>query len=368
VSLGPNGFAGATSSFTFVAVRSGQFNDPSVWSNGIVPYGEFSLTIPVGIRVTLARSTFELRMKACEIFGSLALGSGSSTFRFDYPPNLIVRANATLEDLTSRQQLLFPLGSLVTLHPNSLLRNQQTLAQTYSRTDSVIQLGKTKTLPLSGPFTFSTLPTGELVSFNKITYIAIQSGNFTSASTYLGGTAPTASLCQLVGSCGIVVPADVVLSTDDLQDELNINVDTIDIISGGVVRLGTTKSTRGFRFRYPVALNVLGQLSLISSEGSIYIPRSSSMNFFTGGIFHSVSPTSVQVFDPLSDFNFGSASSLGVSLTGPLFFTVAANGVISIDVLGESTHRCEHARMCLCLVSRCQCLGKANQRECSPGC
>ena len=58
--------------------------------------------------MTLARASLEIRMKTCNVFGSLVLGSGSPSFTFNYPPNIIIHSGGVLQDLTSSKLVAEP--------------------------------------------------------------------------------------------------------------------------------------------------------------------------------------------------------------------------------------------------------------------
>ncbi|CAF5125505.1 unnamed protein product, partial [Rotaria socialis] len=55
----------------------------------------------------------------------------------------------------------------------------------------------------SGPFTCGMLADGSIQTYNSVTAIAVMSGDFTAAGTFLGGFAPSADICS--GGCGIQV-------------------------------------------------------------------------------------------------------------------------------------------------------------------
>lgn len=305
------------------------------WSGGIVPYGEFSVVIPLGITVTLARSVFELKLKTCDIFGSLVLGSNSSSFTFNYPPNIIVHSDGILQDMTTNKRLIVPVLSLITLHPGGKLSGSGTVLQIYTKTSGIIQLGSTVALALSGPFTCGILSSGVPLSFNKVTFIAVQSGNFKAGSTYLGGLAPTNDICTLVGGCGVSIGPGVTLSTGDLDGELNINIDEITVDSTAILSLGTAGSSGGFKFRYPLQLKIYGQLAYACLGGGIYIPTASAINFYLGSRMTSTVSVFIQVYNTLTGANIGLRRILGLSVFGPMFFTISITGTISISIVGK---------------------------------
>ena len=79
-------------SLTFVAISSGDFFDPSIWLGGVVPFAKCSIVISAGLTVSVARAAFTFPLEQFHIYGTLALGAGSSDFTFDYPPIIYVHS------------------------------------------------------------------------------------------------------------------------------------------------------------------------------------------------------------------------------------------------------------------------------------
>ncbi|CAF4749021.1 unnamed protein product, partial [Rotaria magnacalcarata] len=48
---------GGSGSVTFRATKSGELTDATVWSGGLAPSGNFSLSIPAGITITISGGT-----------------------------------------------------------------------------------------------------------------------------------------------------------------------------------------------------------------------------------------------------------------------------------------------------------------------
>jgi hypothetical protein len=284
--------------------------------------------------VTLARTSLEIQLKTCDVFGSLVLGSGNPSFTFNYPPNIIIHSGGVLQDLTSSKQIYIPPSSLVTLYPGGALSSAGTILQTFSSLPAASSAGASVALPLSGPFTCGILPDGTLRSFNKVTFITTMSGDFTSGSTFLGGMAPTAEISSLVDGCGIDVPKGFTLSTADLNGVLNMKIDVITVLLGGILQLCTPGSKSGFKFMYRVQLLIWGQLSSVCGGGGIFLPPGSAMNFYPGGKFISLESTFIQVFDITSGLNIGTELLLDILINGPYFITISLSGDISISIIG----------------------------------
>lgn len=323
---GPIGFAGEASSSIFVAIRSGAFNDPLTWADGIVPYGDASVVVSAGVTLTLARSELPVKVTKFDVFGSLALGSGSATFKFLFATNLLIRSGGTLQDLTGEKRLLVPAGSLVTILPGGSVSSSVTVLQTFSASG----VGASVVLPSSGPFTGGVLASGEILSYNKVTFIAIASGGFTAGGSFLGGAAPSADICSSSVACGVAVTAGVTLSTADLNGSLDLNIDLISVAAGAVLELGTPGSSAGFKFSNKIKLDVLGTLAAVFSGGGVRLPVGSLFSINNGASFTSVSGTFIQIFDPITGGNIGSPVSLPASLSGPQFFQVSPSGTIIV--------------------------------------
>jgi hypothetical protein len=285
--------------------------------------------------VTIDRAVFDLNMTLCDVNGTLALGPTSPTFTFQNPTNIIIRAGGILEDQTTSKVIEFQPMSLVTLHPNASSPALATVLQTVGRGSRVISQNDTTALPRSGPFTCGILP-GRQLSDAIVTFIAIQSGNFTMGSVYLGGVAPTRDFCALVRGCGIGVTSGVTLSTADLNGNLSMKIDTILIESNATLSLGTPNQPNAFRFEHSIRIDVKGVLALVSTTGNISIPTSSALNFFDGGRIHSITTmTSVQVFNPTTGANIGVPTVVNSSLTGQLYYTFQNDGTVENNTQGK---------------------------------
>jgi hypothetical protein len=324
---------GIVTSLTFVAVQSGPFNDPLTWTNGIVPFSGCSVVIPAGITVTLARSVLEFPVNTFDIYGSIAFGSGSSSFTFNYPPSIIVHSGGIIQDLTSSRRFLIPSSSFLVIYNGGGFSSAGTVIQSYTSSG----LGSSVTVTTAaGPFTCGVLPDGTLLSFTEVTYIVTQSGGFTFGSTYLGGFAPSTEGCS--SGCGLYVPSGYVLSTSDLNGVLGLQVDQIFVAVGGRFELGTVGLSSGFRFSYPCRIDVYGTLAFVGSlGGGIYIPGGSFINFFPGAIFTSTVVTFIQIIDAVTLVNIGVRFTLATLISGPYFITISITGIISISVIGRKT-------------------------------
>jgi hypothetical protein len=110
--------------------------------------------------------------------------------------------------------------------------------------------------------------------------------------------------------------------------------DLIYVASGATLQSGTPGSSAGFRFIYPIQLDVNGTAAFVGAEGGIYIPENSAINLFSGSTSASVVVTFFQVYNPSTNANVGQPLPVPTSFSGPSFITISATGVISISTIG----------------------------------
>ncbi|CAF3340232.1 unnamed protein product, partial [Rotaria socialis] len=153
------------------------------------------------------------------------------------------------------------------------------------------------TLISGGTFTCGMLADGSIETYSSVTAIAINSGGFKAARTFLGGFAPSADICS--GGCGVQVIGGVTLSTTDLNGVLNLKITSITVAIGAIFQLGTPGASTGFKFKFPIKLSILG--------------------------------VSIEIFDPLTGFAIGPLQALGTLISGGTFtLTISASGSVTI--------------------------------------
>ncbi|CAF2126449.1 unnamed protein product, partial [Rotaria magnacalcarata] len=202
-----------------------------------------------------------------------------------------------------------------------------TILQTYNSNGP----GASATLSsASGPFTCGVLPDGSVQSYNSVTFIAIKSGGFTSAGTFLGGVAPSSDVCS--AGCAIRVAAGIMLSTADLNGVMTLSINSIYISLGATLQLGTPGSSNGFKFSSAIILHIFGQMLFVASGGNIMLPPNSNFDIAAGGAFSSSISTNIQIFNPLTGLNIGSPQILGTSITGGTFtLSVGESGSFQLN-------------------------------------
>jgi hypothetical protein len=271
-------------------------------------------------------------LQKCDIYGKLQCGGGNPSFQFNYPINVNVHSGGSFDDLTSSKHIRCPGGSLFTTFSGGSFCSAETVLQSFSSSGILnsITIGSP-----SGPLTCGVLPSGGVLSFPRITFIAIQGGGLLSGDSYLGGIPPSGDLCS--GGCGVYIGPGVQLSTADLDGELDIDITTIEIPVGAGLDLGTKGSKKGFRFKFAIDVDVRGSLAFVGSGGGIFLPggpgSKSGIKFFDGGSFAGAVVTFIQLVDLVTGVDVGEQVDLAVVLVGPYFLT-SGNGTIIISLTG----------------------------------
>lgn len=281
----------------------------------------------------MARPRLEIRMRQCDVFGTLVVGGGQKTFQLNFPLALTIHRGGVLLDLSAEKRMLIRRGSILRIFPGGGLGGSSSSLQVYSRSGSVVQeLFQTQTIPSSGPFTCGILPSGTIIAENKILFIAIGIGSILSGGTFLGGIAPTAALCDAAGGCGLNIQPGASVSAEELDDDFNINFDDIYIASGGTFAIGKPGSSKGIRFRFPFKLRSFGLLDFRGDGGNILIPEGSELNFLAGGGFRSRVAVGLQTFNRLTGLAIGTLIRLGTSFIGPIVYVIPIGGNIVITI------------------------------------
>jgi hypothetical protein len=242
------------------------------------------------------------------------VGSGSSAFTFNFAVNLIVRSGGSVQFTTSNTQLLIPELSLITLYSGGSFSATGVVIQTYTSSG----VGNSTTLTnSSGPFTCGVLSGGTLLSFNRVTFIGAQSGDFGSGSTYLGGIAPTTDSCS--GGCGLYIPSGITVTL--ASTSLAVRMDVCDIYGG--FDLGSGSSAFTFNSAVNLIVHSGGLIQFLSSNKGLLVPPSSIVTVNSGGSF---SATGV-VIQTYTSSGVGSSTTL-TSASGPFTCGVLSDGTV----------------------------------------
>ena len=338
----PNVFPGESSTpGVFYADESGEFNDPSIWRNQITPYSPAYVIIPRNVVVTLSRDILDLDMTDCDVYGTLVLGSSTSrSFTLNYPANVTIYENGTLQFPSSVREFISPPETLMITFPSGSLVGENVTITTSSnsralaRTDSRAFFGGNK----RGPYTSCGLSGGSTFGDDSVANLPRRSGEFTDSNSWFGRKAPSSNVCERAGGCSLQIVTSVSLSTASLNGNLDIrfNIVVVSIIS--TLQIGTPGFGGGFRFRFEVQLNIFGILAEVSgTAGGIFVPPGSKLNFFPGASFTSIVATHLYVYDPNTNAILTSIT-LEVSLTGPFYVSVAISGTISTSTIGNNIY------------------------------
>jgi len=317
----------------FVAVNSGEFNNPSTWSDGVVPYGRISIVISAGITVTISNAAMSLAVARWDLFGSLAVGSSANaSFVFEQSTNLVVHSGGSLQDRTSAKSIFCRTGTQLTFHPGGSFTGSNTVIRTFTALPALANVGVNFTLgsSISGPFTCGIISSTQVQSFTKVTFITAASGNFRASGTWLAGNIPTEDTCRLVGGCGLFISSGCRLSTADLNGQLDINFSSVTITSGAFFQLNSGSSGGGFTFAFAISIIVQagGSLQDQTSTNRIYCLSSSVLTFFSGASF-SGSNTVIFKFSSLpASGSLGANFTIGSSISGAFTFAILLTGEI----------------------------------------
>ena len=275
------------------------------------------------------------------IQGSFSISS-MTDFTFQYAINIIIENGGVFQHLTANSRLFFFAGSLCTFYSQASFVGSGTVIFAFTALPASSNLGASFTLgdSFTGAFTFGILLSGELQYFDSVTFIVGLSGSFTDGGTWLGGLAPTADLCDLVGGCGLYIPSGCSLLTASLNGQLDINFNEITVASGGTFELGSLGLAGGFRFMSEFIFNVYGTLSFLpTSGGSIYLPFGCGLNFFGDASFQSSTDITINTFDVTLGAVEGTVmTSLSTDFSGPYYAAVSVDGTVETATSRKSYH------------------------------
>ena len=326
----------AVASTVFTVIKSGDFNDVSVWASGQIPFGKCSIVIPTGFTLTFTGEILDIEVTTLTIAGSFIISS-TAGFTFQYVINIIIEDGGTFEDQTSTHILYFFAGSLCTFYSKASFVGSATVIYQFTALPAISNLGSTFTLGSSftGAFTFGILFSGEIQYFQSVTFIVGLSGSFTAGGTWLGGFAPTVDLCNLVGGCGLYIPSGCSLSTASLNGVFNFNFKLIWVALGGTFELGSASLVGGFRFSFFCQWNIYGAFNYLSQSGSIYLPFGSGFNFFGSATMTSSVKLNIRVYDILLNDEGKILVSVGTSFAGPYYVSTSSTGTVQNSSTGK---------------------------------
>ena len=333
----------SSSSTDFTASQSGSFTDAATWVGGVVPSGKCTITIPAGISITFTGEILDIEITTLTIQGSFIISS-TAAFTFQFLINIIIEGSGTLEDQTTEHKLYFLSGSMCTFFKNAKFTGSGTIVYQYTSLPASDSLGASYIFgsSITGPFTLAILISGEIETFISVTFIVSVTGDFKTGGTWLGGIAPTADFCNLVGGCGLYISSGCTLSTATLGGQMNIKFTLITVTSGATFELGASDESIGFRFLHIFTFNIHGSMNFLASAGGIYLPYGCAFNFYFGAKFINTVAVEIRTFDLRVNDNGSLVRSMSASSTSDFY--------ISIALTGELTETSERKCYCLCVL------------------
>jgi hypothetical protein len=329
----------ATSVKTFTASKSGAFDDSATWEGGIVPSSECFIIIPSNIVVSFADASLELNVRTLTIYGSFEITTEDDAgFTFKFVVNMIIRGGGSLKDSTAKKRIYCLAGSLFTFLDKATFTGSESEVFVYKTLPASSSVGESFKLgsSLSGPFTAGVSLGGTVRKFPSVMCIVADSGSFTKDSSWLGGIAPSVSFCSDVGSCGLFIPPGLSLDTDSLNGQLDIDFNLVTVSLGASFKLGSPKSTRGFRFRKALKLVIYGEIDYKADvSAGIFIPFKSQFNCYPGSSITAESSITLKIVNPLNDETVGPGVPLAVGISGAFFVDVSETGSPSISTVGR---------------------------------
>ena len=323
----------------FTAQRSGEFNDSSIWTNGIVPYGAATVNIAPNATVTVTRDYFDLNMITCNVNGTLIFGdSTKSSVELAYPTNLTIYQQGSVQFVSSVRTFTMPVGTLIIAYPNSTLSGNNVTVITGSSARSLTESSARGFFDNNGrgPRTDCGLERGNSFSRDAVCDLPRRSGEWDDDNNWFGGRAPSRDRCRFVGGCSLNMEIDVTLSTSFLGGRLDVNYFAITVSVRSTFQLGAPGFSAGFRFTVSMTMNIFGVLADVKgTTGGLWVTISTQVNFVTGARFSCAVDTFLVVYDPITNAIINRAL-LSRSLTGPRFFTIDVVGTISISTRGNN--------------------------------
>lgn len=290
------------------------------------------MVVSEGVDVSVERSNFDLNMTDCDIRGSMVLNpKDGDSLTILNPTNMIVHSNGTLIDGTPSKTIKIPIGNLITVYPGGSFSGTNTKFSVTNGSESTV-ISST-----SGPFTIGVLNDGKIEKRDLVTFMLKKSGDIGNESIFIGNKAIKSSVCSSVGGCGLSIATNLSLTTESLGGLLNIKVNRIDVASGCTFRMGSTRSSSGFRFQYRVEINVAGILSdETDGSGGIQLTAGSIIRILSGASLTIVSNSSIKATDENTGNIIGKPFPILKSIKGPFFLWILENGDIITNSTGTS--------------------------------
>ena len=331
--------SGSAPEITYVAIKSGAFDEPATWALGIVPIGDCSIVIPAGITITITTEILDVNVRTLTLNGTFIIATTSAKgFAFSFAINIMVFTGGSLVDQSTAQLIYCRPDTIFTFLVGATFTGVNTKVFVYTGISIGVGVGDNFSFGSSirGAFTFAILVDGSVKTFQSIMCLARRSGTFTDAKTWLGGIAPTVNFCALVGGCDLFIPSGFTLSTETLNGVLLIRFNVFIISTGGTFKLGTSDSAIGFRFTFRLIFVIYGTLEDVTGgTGGIILPVGSTFNFYAGAKFLSIVVTFLRIYDPSTGLFVGQPFVLRATFSGPWFIIISITGEVTEGPTGE---------------------------------
>ena len=155
--------ASSATSLTYIATRSGEFDDEDTWTDGFVPSGDCSVIIPTGLTVTFTGTLLNVSISTLTISGTFTIiSTGGIGFGFAFGINIIVKSGGTLKDQTDNNRIYTRADSVFTFLPGASFTGSNTRVLTFTGTAPGEGVGASVTFgsSITGPFTLGVLVDG----------------------------------------------------------------------------------------------------------------------------------------------------------------------------------------------------------------
>ena len=311
---------------TFVAERSGEFNDSSIWKNRLLPYGSAMITISSKIIVTLTRETFDLNLTDCHVFGTLIFGSSSSqTFSLMFSSRIVIYNGGLVRLAMINGEFNLPRETILIIFPDGNFQRQNSTLKSDRTTTTLVSD------EIKGPFTICSLTNGSILISNSIAFITKQSGEFSDENIWYGSTVPSSSTCSNDQNCSMNILNHQTISTTSLNGFMSIGFNRIFVEENSTFELNSPEFSTGFWFSFPVRLDIYGSIfHRLNSSGGISLKFGCRFYFYSGSKFFSSISNYLYVVNPTTD-RVRNSFLLGKNFTGPFFFTISSDGIVTID-------------------------------------
>lgn len=307
----------------FIAVNSGLFTDSSVWKDGIVPADKFSVHVNFGVSLLIDTAVFDYDMVSITVSGILKIDNNrNNTFTLRNRCHIIIRSTGILELGSDISELNLIENSAISFLEFSKFIGPITSICIYKRTftDMPLNTGFTLNPKTTPPKTAYFCESGAVDIFDRLTFIAIESGSFYDHRIWSSGLVPKNEACFVIGGCDVSISPGTQVSIEVLENVFNLNVNCIIIQTGAILTLSSITLRDQFLFANKINIIVDGLLRFENKHNSSVIVQHNSMiSFNAGSSFSSNYPTTLIY----PRFLFPASTSWNSYMLGPKYYRVS---------------------------------------------